>query len=51
LPNTVVLEGGADVFAGGDEVHAFFEGNVGGDAGGALGGGCEVLVQWILDVE
>ena len=51
LRDAVVVERGADVFARGDEVHVFFEENVGGDAGGALGGGCEFSMQGIVDVE
>ena len=51
LRDAVVLERGADVLAGGDEVCAFFEGNGEGDVGGALGGGCECSMQGIVDVE
>lgn len=47
LGNAVVVEGGADVFAGGDEVYVLFE----GDGGGALGGGCEFSMQGFVRAE
>ncbi len=44
LRDAAVVESGADVLAGGDEVHALFEGNAGGDLRCAFGCRCAFLV-------
>ena len=49
--DAVVVDGGADVLAGGDEVRTLFEGYFGGDLGGARGCRCEFTMQGIVDVE
>ena len=49
--DAVVVEGGADVLAGGDEVRSLFEGYFGGDTCGARGCRCEFTMQGIVDVE
>ena len=49
--DAVVVEGGADELAGGDEVHVFFERDVGGELLCARGCRCEFTMQGIVDVE
>ena len=44
LCDAVVVEGGADVLPGGDEVRSLFEGYFGGETCGARGCRCEFLV-------